>query len=379
MPYPHNEMLRAAPLYVLAASSLCACPQLLDDEFTAAPGPSSGGSAAGSPASGQIDGGARSPDAGSGGRGGAQADGGSGGSDDAGPHPQGSCHDSIRNAGEQGIDCGGVCPACPCASFGPFSTPELLGVDIAGDENGPALSADRLTLYFSAQGDSSEDIFFATRATPSSAFSTPEPLASVNSAALDGSPALASDGSALFLFSDRAGGPGNRDLWVALFDAAAGSFRPPTLLANVNSPELDLSPAPSHDGKDLWFISARPGGSGGSDIWQAQRLGGTGEFTGPVARFDLSSAERDEGIAASRDGLSVVFSSDRGVDSSMDLWAASRPTLDAPFEAAVPLTQLNTSSDELDPDLSADGRELVFVSTRQTGNRRLWHATRDCE
>lgn len=355
---------------------LSGCPQLLDDDFETPAGEplgldaSSSAAGAGGDSSESMDGGSTSS---LGGAGGSPGDAGS-----AGASAAVTCTDGVQEPTEQGIDCGGECPACPC-SFGPFSTPELLGLDIAGDEHGPSLSLDGLTLYFSAQGQSSEDIFVATRADKESAFTAAVPLATVNSPASDGSPSLTADGTALLLFSDRSGGPGNRDLWRAAFDELSGAFEAPSLVPGVNSPDLDLSPELSPGGLSLFFVSSRPGGSGQSDIWAAKRSDPMASFAAPVSRGDLNSAGRDEGLSLSRDGLSILFASNREDASNLDLWTASRSDVSAAFGAATRLEELNSSADDLDPELSPDGRQVIFVSARGSGNRRLWHATRQCE
>jgi Tol biopolymer transport system component len=58
------------------------------------------------------------------------------------------------------------------------------------------------------------DIWVATRADPSNAWSTPiNPGPPLNSIADDGSPALSRDGRTLYFFSTRPGGFGRRDIW----------------------------------------------------------------------------------------------------------------------------------------------------------------------
>ena len=69
----------------------------------------------------------------------------------------------------------------------------------------------------------SEDLWVATRATPSDVWSPPVSLnlvnqrlggPRINGAAFDGAPALSFDGTTLYFFSERSGGFGKRDLYV---------------------------------------------------------------------------------------------------------------------------------------------------------------------
>jgi len=61
------------------------------------------------------------------------------------------------------------------------------------------------------------DIWVATRKDPSDVWSTPiNPGPPLNSAADDGSPALSRDGTTLYFFSTRPGGFGRRDIWFTV-------------------------------------------------------------------------------------------------------------------------------------------------------------------
>jgi hypothetical protein len=60
------------------------------------------------------------------------------------------------------------------------------------------------------------------------------------------------------------------------------------------------------------------------------------------------------------DGLSLYFVSETTTGNGADLFRATRATIDAPFETAVPLTELNTPAQEGDPWLSHDGRRIWF-------------------
>jgi hypothetical protein len=53
------------------------------------------------------------------------------------------------------------------------------------------------------------------------------------------------------------------------------------------------------------------------------------------------------------------LASDR--NGSFDLFSAERADRNAPFATTTPITELNTTGDEMAPELSADGLEIFFV------------------
>lgn len=87
----------------------------------------------------------------------------------------------------------------------------------------------------------------------------------------------------------------------------------------------------------------------------------------------------------SGDGLTLLFASNRpGALSSRDLMPATRLALDVPFAGpafvfAPPqnLVEIHGATDEADPAISADGRELFFATSR-AGRSQIWHARRTC-
>lgn len=361
--------------------ALAGCPQLLSDDFMPTR---------------QLDADAAVQEGGSGGASGAHGVGGGGGGKDAGaagagdsadaasagasgaPAASPTCNDGVRNQDETDVDCGGkACTPCNCV-FGPFH--DVLQVDGLGSDDrwGPMLSADGKTLYFSVQAASDEQIYRALRSSGTgSVFTDFAPLPGVNGSGLDGSPFVTRDDRTLMFFSDRPSGMGSRDLWSATRASASQEFGPAQLMAGVNSTAMDLLPRLSYDGLTLFFESTRPGGSGNSDIWAADRATPNGPFGVPHPRADLNTAAREEGFSLSGDQRTIVFSSSRG-GSGMDLWLAQRSDPHGNFGAPVLLSELNSSADDLDPGLSLDGRE-IFFTTQRDSDYRIYHALRDCQ
>jgi hypothetical protein len=89
----------------------------------------------------------------------------------------------------------------------------------------------------------------------------------------------------------------------------------------------------------------------------------------------------DESPSVTADELTMVFASNRNDPGTpnFDLFVASRADREAPFGPPSPLSQLNTSSDERGPSVSADGLTLFFHSSRNnaTSGYDLFVSTRE--
>src|SRR3989442_11014166 len=94
----------------------------------------------------------------------------------------------------------------------------------------------------------------------------------VNSPSTDFTPALSSDGLSLYFSSNRPGGFGLTDLYVAHRAGRDEPWAPPVNLgAAINTPKTEAQPHLSRDGRRLFFASGRPGGWGATDLCVARR------------------------------------------------------------------------------------------------------------
>jgi len=159
----------------------------------------------------------------------------------------------------------------------PFGEPVNLGptVNSRSGEGGPVLSADGLTLLFRSSrpgGWGWTDLWVCKRATADEPFGKPVNLGpTVNSSTYDGDPALAADSKTLLFGSHREGGRGTVDLWMCKRASPDRPFGEPVNLGpTVNSRFGEGSPALSADGRMLLFDSNRPGGHGDWDLWMAR-------------------------------------------------------------------------------------------------------------
>lgn len=133
----------------------------------------------------------------------------------------------------------------------------------------------------------------------------------VNSDARDGFPSVTSDGT-LYFFSERAGGLGSADIYLArLMD---GEFMPSENLgAAINTEYWDGLPYITPDEKVLIFFSDRPGGYGGGDLYVSyhrNKAWTEPENLGPL----VNTKETEVTPHLSRDGKWLYFARTVGED-----------------------------------------------------------------
>jgi WD40-like Beta Propeller Repeat len=259
-----------------------------------------------------------------------------------------------------------------------FASPTNLGftVNSPNFDGGPSISRDGLALYLTsdrAGGSGGGDLWVTKRAKPTEIFGVPQNLgATINSPANEFAPSISADGLSIYFDSDRPGGLGSFDIWVATRATTAMVFETPRNLgAAVNSNAGDGLPNISADGLWLYFCSRRGGGSGDMDLWVARRTTTSQTFAaaenlGPV----VNSPHYDGEPSISADGLYLFFSSDRpGGFGNRDIWVTARSSLNAPFSQPWNLgAVLNSPAHEVRPSISTDDSVLFFMSDRPGGS-----------
>ena len=140
---------------------------------------------------------------------------------------------------------------------------------------------------------------------------------------------------------------------------------------------MDHLPVLTRDGLTLILSSERPGGIGDVDLWEFRRSDTASPFAAPRNLSELNTTNKESGSSLSADALTLYFSSDRpGGAGDNDLWVASRPDRDSPFDPPENLSAVNDARSDTNPALSSDGRELFFSSTRASGPWRRSRRTR---
>ncbi len=198
-------------------------------------------------------------------------------------------------------------------SGGSWQTPDNLGSVINGtsDDYTPYYrAATPPELYFTSYrsgGVGSGDIWLSRY--QSGSWTTPTNVRPVNSSAADASPWIVGSPARMFLSSTRSGGQGGWDIWMSTWTGSAWGT-PVNLGPPVNTSGWESDPSLTADGSTLYFRSNRSGGLGQDDFWVATWSGSNwGNVRNVGAPVNTSSYERWPCI--SPDGNKLYFASNR--------------------------------------------------------------------
>jgi peptidoglycan-associated lipoprotein len=213
-----------------------------------------------------------------------------------------------------------------------WSTPELLdnqdkdGVNTEANEGAPTMNKDFTTLYFTrcpdVDGTKNGCQIYTSKRT-GRFWSAPEllPLGADSTEAV-GHPTISGDELVIYYSSDRSGGMGGKDIWVAFRDNKSQPFgRPYNLGPIVNTPGDEMFPFLRADTM-LYFASDGHPGLGGMDIFytvpDTARMWSTPINVG----IPINSSSDDFAIIFNPEGEQGFFSSNRnGRKSKEDIFS----------------------------------------------------------
>lgn len=192
---------------------------------------------------------------------------------------------------------------------------------------------------------------------------------------LEVEPLLSPDGKQLYIMSNRPGGKGGTDIWVS--DWVDGEWTEPSNLdAPINSPFSDHCLYFAGENWEFaYWTSTRPGGFGGNDIWMSQRVNGDwGEAVnlGP----NVNSAMSEHHSLPSEDGHSLYITTTRDEGfGGEDIYVTTRDD-EGNWSAIVNLgAAVNSDQNDRCPAFSPDYEYFFFDSERRAGfgNKDLWY------
>jgi hypothetical protein len=212
--------------------------------------------------------------------------------------------------------------------------------------------------------------------------SAPGTSSELNTPFLEGCPILSRNGRQLYIASDRPGGVGGLDIWVAERSSPHAPFGAPVNMGEpINSAYNDFCPSPQPGGRFM-FVSDRPGGCGAGDIYltRKSRANGWREPENLGCEVNSPAAEAGPVIWFGAGGPILYFSSTRpasalGANLYMSQWASGWS-----FAAPELVPGVNSDFDDAQPFIRHDGLELLFYSTRpdnSLGGADIWSASRE--
>lgn len=212
----------------------------------------------------------------------------------------------------------------------------------------------------------------------------------LNTPQLDGCPIQSPDGLSFYIASNRPGGKGGLDIWMASRASTGAPWGAPQNLGEpVNSAADDFCPTPV--GKNgLFFVSreALPGACGQGDIYFTHRTGVAGWTeperllcapNGPNSELDEQGPSWVSMSGKLRGKKALYFSRSSAAPAVAGEIFVSERQNGARFGPATAVAELNdATANDIQPNVRADGLEVVISSNRTgtAGAQDLWVSTR---
>ena len=269
--------------------------------------------------------------------------------------------------GTLGLTCG----AAPMPKPSAATKPELYGAGLFSTGAWDfflAFSPDEKRALF-CQANDSFSVFqiYETRRDPGGAWSAPV-VPRFAGPWSNADPHITLDGSRVYFITNRPGpkqeGPQSTyDIWYAALDSTGewgDAVRVPAPISMVGVDEW--SPSVAANG-NLYFGSERPGGRGFNDLWMARWNGsGYDSLENLGDSINTSRGEVEPWIA--RDESYLIFSGRGRPDGvgGFDLYLSRR--VGGVWSKARPIDVVNTKAFEFNQSVSPDGKWLYFSSTR---------------
>jgi hypothetical protein len=246
------------------------------------------------------------------------------------------------------------------------------------DDDDPELSADQLELYFTSNrrnAPAGGDVWRSVRDSTTQPWRAPAVVDELSSGYDETQPALCCDDLVMYLGSARPPASGNDDVFIATRATRDAPWSVPVHLVELSTAAgYDGGTAIARDGLAILVDTDRT--SGRRQLHRATRATPAAPWSVPTPFADLAppalAVEVDPFLVGD---VALLFASNR-TTSNFDLWLALRPVQEKAFAPPTPIAIVNTPEDERDPWLAADGRTLYFARRNAAGDYDIMMATR---
>lgn len=249
------------------------------------------------------------------------------------------------------------------------------------DEHSPLLSANEQHIYFTSDrpfttgnhfdkldGTYFEDIYVSNLIDGN--WSSPVKVETLDSKHHDACVALSHDGHQMIIYRythtdmfHRASGK----LYLSMLENGVWS-KPKLLPISISAKAREVSACFSIDDKEIYFVSDREGGYGGTDIYRTKKLS-NGEWSDPINLGETVNTPFDEDAPyVHPDGKILYFSScGHQTMGGFDIFK-SNITGDHIFSSPENIGYpINTTGDDISFSISSDGKEIYFADNRVGG------------
>jgi len=254
----------------------------------------------------------------------------------------------------------------------PLSVGDSINTEL--DEYWPSVTGDGMELCFTrevrranAYGRDRQEDFYISRWMGDGYWGLARNAgAPLNTAGNEGAQSISSDGRSMYFTAcDRNDGQGRCDIYYSVFDGTRWS--PGVNVGQpVNSAYWESQPSISPNGRMLFFVSNRPGGFGGMDIWYSI-LGENGKWGKPVNPGKTINTSGDEFSPFIYFNSRTLYFSSNGRESfgGHDIYTT---TLNRDSSWADPANlgpSVNTPADETGLIIESSGKRAFFSSVRE--------------
>ena len=196
-------------------------------------------------------------------------------------------------------------------------------INTSKNEGSQTLSVDNRLLFFTSCNRADAighcDLYFTER--DSSGWAVPVNAARpLNSNAWDSQPSLAADGMTMYFVSNRPGGKGGMDIWKSTLTESGTWGEPINLGDSINTPGEEMSPFIHPDNKTLYYSSDGHIGLGGQDIYMA-KMKDDKTWGHPVNMgYPINTYNDETGLIVNAKGTMAYFASDRNTKKGKDIF-----------------------------------------------------------
>lgn len=264
-----------------------------------------------------------------------------------------------------------------------FANPVQIKINNLGDsinskypDYAAAVTADENMIIFTSRREGStgdrvtddaqyyEDIYVSHKKDDGSWMQSYHLGTNVNTSDHEASLSVSPDGNIVFIYK---GKKGEGDIYFSKFHNDEWSY-PEKLGSDINTKYWETHATISADGRTLYFVSDRPGGLGGRDVYRCTKLP-TGEWSkAQNIGAGINTKYDEDGVFLHPNGKDLYFSS-KGHKSmgGYDVFVASLNedgTWTVPQNMGYPI---NTADDDLFFVTSADGKRAYYSSDHEGG------------